>query len=285
MKRNKCLMHTHSLELINDIQRRAQAIRLDVLDMVYRRQAGHPGGSFSCAEILAALYFHQLRINPTQPAWLERDRFLLSKGHAAAALYSVLAQRGYFPAEDLEKWGHLGHHLQGHPDRIKTPGVDMSSGFLGHGLSIAAGMALVQRVTGPHYHIYVLVGDGDMQSGVAWAGALIAAKYRAAELTVIMDYNDVQLDGASHDIMPLEPLADKWRAFGFTVVEINGHNVTQVLDALDTALEIHSQPTVILAHTTKGKGVSFMENSSKWHGAVPTDSQYELAKAELAGTL
>ncbi|MCZ7539048.1 MAG: transketolase [Anaerolineae bacterium] len=276
-------MHYHSESLIRDLQERARQIRLDVLDMVYRRAAGHPGGSFSCAEMLAALYFHHLKIDPTRPDWPQRDRFLLSKGHAAAALYSALAQRGFFPAEDLERWGHVGAHLQGHPDRLKTPGVEMSSGFLGHGLSIAVGLALAQRLRGPRYHIYAMMSDGDMQSGVAWEGALAASKFRTSEVTVLMDYNGVQLDGAAHDIMPLEPLVDKWRAFGFAVIEINGHNLSQVLDALDTALEIHSMPTVIVAHTTKGKGVSFMENTAKWHGAVPNEQEYAQARAELKG--
>ena len=276
-------MHYHSESLIRDLQERARQIRLDVLDMVYRRAAGHPGGSFSCAEMLAALYFHHLKIDPTRPDWPQRDRFLLSKGHAAAALYSALAQRGFFPAEDLERWGHVGAHLQGHPDRLKTPGVEMSSGFLGHGLSIAVGLALAQRLRGPRYHVYAMMSDGDMQSGVAWEGALAASKFRTSEVTVLMDYNGVQLDGAAHDIMPLEPLVDKWRAFGFAVIEINGHNLSQVLDALDTALEIHSMPTVIVAHTTKGKGVSFMENTAKWHGAVPNEQEYAQARAELKG--
>jgi transketolase len=276
-------MHHHGIELINEIEHQAQNIRLDVLDMIYRRQAGHPGGSFSAAEILACLYFHQLKIDPLRPDWESRDRFILSKGHAAAAIYSALARRGFFPLSDLEQWGHIGAHLQGHPDRVKTPGVDMSTGILGHGPSIGVGLVLAQRLAGLRYHVYVLVGEGDMQSGVAWEGAMTAAKYRTSEMTVIMDYNDVQLDGAGHDIMPLEPIADKWRAFGFTVLEINGHNVLQILDALDTALEVHSQPTVILAHTTKGKGVSFMENNSAWHGGVPTPAQYQTARLELGG--
>jgi transketolase len=276
-------MHHHPEALILELQEAARQIRLDVLDMVYRRKAGHPGGSFSAAEMLAALYFHHLRIDPAHPGWPDRDRFILSKGHAAAALYSALARRGFFPVADLEQWGHLGAHLQGHPDRIKTPGVEMSSGFLGHGLSVAVGMALAQRLGVPRYHIYVMMSDGDMQSGVAWEGALTAAKYRTSEVTVLMDYNDVQLDGATHDIMPLEPLRDKWRAFGFAVIEINGHDLRQVLEALDEALEIHSQPAVILAHTTKGKGVSFMENTAAWHGAVPNDEQYARARAELKG--
>jgi transketolase len=277
------MLHSHHPELIQSLQEQARNIRLDVLDMVYRRQAGHPGGSFSAAEILACLYFHQLNIDPARPQWPGRDRFILSKGHAAAALYSVLARRGFFPLSDLEKWGHVGAHLQGHPDRVKTPGVDMSSGFLGHGPSIGVGMALAQRLGGPRFHIYVLVSDGDMQSGVAWEGAMTAAKYRTTELTLIMDYNDVQLDGAGHDIMPLEPIADKWRAFGFRVIEINGHNILRVLDALDEALEMHSMPTVILAHTTKGKGVSFMENTAAWHGAVPNEEQYRVARSEILG--
>ncbi len=276
-------MHLHTEKLIGELQDAARQIRLDTLDMVYRRQAGHPGGSFSAADILAALYFHHLKIDPYDPGWAERDRFILSKGHAAAALYAALARRGYFPVADLEKWGHLDGHLQGHPDRIKTPGVEMSSGFLGHGLSIAVGMALAQRLGGPRYHVYALMSDGCMQSGVAWEGALTAAKYKTTELTVIMDYNDVQLDGAAHEIMPLEPIVDKWKAFGFAVLEINGHNMRQILDALDMALEIHSKPTVILAHTTKGKGVSFMENTAAWHGAVPNPEQYAKARAELLG--
>jgi transketolase len=274
-------MHQHSEALIAQLQEEARQIRLGVLDMVYRRKAGHPGGSFSAAEILAALYFHHLKIDPADPQWPERDRFLLSKGHAAAALYVALARRGFFPVDDLKQWGHLGAHLQGHPDRIKTPGVEMSSGFLGHGLSVAVGMALAQRLGGPRYHIYVMMSDGDMQSGVAWEGAMTAAKYRTSEVTVLMDYNDVQLDGAAHDIMPLEPLVDKWKAFGFAVIEINGHDLRQVLDALDAAQEIHSLPVVILAHTTKGKGVSFMENTAKWHGAVPNEQEYAQARAEL----
>lgn len=278
-------MHIHSNELAHELQDTANQIRLDVLDMVYRRQAGHLGGSYSAAEILAALYFHHLKIEPENPAWKRRDRFLLSKGHAAAALYSALARRGFFPIEELKTWGQLGARLQGHPDRIKIPGVEMSSGFLGHGLSIGVGLVLAARLNQEQHHVYVLMSDGDMQSGVAWEGALTASKYCTSELTVIMDFNDVQLDGPGHEILPLEPLREKWRAFGFTVIEIHGHNMLQVLDALDMALDIHSQPSVILAHTTKGKGVSFMENTAKWHGGVPTEAQYQQAKEEIMEAL
>ena len=277
------MLHSHNDSLIAELQEKARQIRLDVLDMVYRRQAGHPGGSFSCAEILACLYFHQLNIDPALPQMESRDRFILSKGHAAAALYSILAQRSFFPVADLATWGQLDSHLRGHPDRIKTPGVDMSSGFLGHGISIGVGLSLAQRLDDTHFHTYVLVSEGDMQSGVAWEGAMTASKFCITEMTVIMDYNNVQLDGSGNEIMPLEPITEKWQAFGFQVLEINGHNIRQVLDALDTGMEIHSKPVVILAHTTKGKGVSFMENTSKWHGTVPDDAQYQAARLELGG--
>ena len=276
-------MHSHSEALIAELEAVARRIRLDALDMVYRRKAGHLGGSYSAAEILAALYFHHMRIRPSEPNWPERDRFILSKGHAAAGLYATLAQRGYFPREDLETWGQLGGFLQGHPDRLKTPGVDMTSGLLGHGLSIGVGMALGQRVRGPRHHTYVLLGDGDIQSGLTWEGALVAAKYSTWELTAIVDYNDVTNDGAAHNILPFEPLIDKWCAFGFAICEINGHNLRQVLDALDTALEIHNRPTVIIAHTTKGKGVSFMQNTAEWHGKIPSAEQYARAQVELSG--
>jgi transketolase len=274
-------MHLHPESLLANIQNAAKQIRLDVLDMVFRRKAGHLGGSFSCAEILASLYIHHLKIDPLNPNWVERDRFLLSKGHAAAALYSILSQKGYYSSDDLKLWGNLGAHLQGHPDRLKTPGVDMSSGFLGHGLSIGIGLALAGRLNGWRNHIYILAGEGDIQSGVWWEGALTASKYHTSEVTVVMDYNDVQLDGSVQNILPLEPVIDKWKAFGFQPIEIHGHNIKQIVDALDLALEIHHSPTVIVAHTTKGKGVGFMENSSEWHGNVPSEAQYQLARKEI----
>jgi transketolase len=259
----------------------ARQLRIDSLDMIYKRGAGHPGGSFSAAEIVAALFFSKLRIDPQNPSWPDRDRFILSKGHASALLYSALARRGFFPREDLWHWGELDCHLQGHPDRVKTPGVEMSAGPLGHGLAIGSGLAMAARLQKKGYRTYVLMGDGEAQSGILWEGANTASKFHLANLTAILDYNDVQLDGSVHDIMPLEPLADKWRAFRWSVIEINGHNVRQVLEALDLAEEIHSQPTVIIAHTTKGKGVSYMENDFRWHGNVPKPDQYQQAMAEL----
>lgn len=269
--------------LLAELQAIANQLRRDSLKMIYLRQAGHPGGAFSAAEIIAALFFHKLRLDPARPRWPDRDRFILSKGHASAILYAALAHRGFFPTEDLWRWGDLDCHLQGHPDRIKTPGVEMSAGLLGHGIAIGVGLALSARLNKQHYRIYTLLGDGECQAGVVWEGALAAAKYHVANLTAIVDYNDVQLDGPVHAIMPLGPLAEKWRAFGWKAVEINGHNLRQILEALDFAAEVHNRPTVIIAHTTKGKGVSYMENDSTWHGNVPTEAQYKQALMELGG--
>jgi transketolase len=259
----------------------AHQLRIEALQMITKRGAGHIGGCFSAAEIITALYFSKLRLDPQDPAWPDRDRFILSKGHASAILYSALARRGFFPSEDLWHWGELDCHLQGHPDRVKTPGVEMSSGPLGHGLAIGAGLAMAARLKKKNYHTTVLIGDGESQAGIVWEAANAAAKFNLSNLTAILDNNDVQLDGSVHEIMPLEPLADKWRAFRWAVIEIDGHNLRQILEALDTAQAIHSQPTLIIAHTTKGKGVSFMENAAYWHGNVPNPAQYQQALAEL----
>jgi transketolase len=271
----------HPEALLSELAERARQLRLDSLAMIHRRGAGHPGGALSAAEIMAALFFHKLNLDPARPDWPERDRFILSKGHASAILYAALARRGFFPLQDLEQWGDLSCHLQGHPDRLKTPGVEMTSGLLGHGIAIGVGLALAARMGKLEYRTYVLLGDGECQGGIVWEGAMAAAKFRLSNLTAILDYNDVQLDGAVHDIMPLEPLIEKWRAFNWAVLEINGHNLRQVLEALDTASEIHSQPTIIVAHTTKGKGVSFMEDRSYWHGVAPSDAQLAQAVSEL----
>jgi transketolase len=278
-------MGYHSEKLINELNEKAKQFRLDVLEMIHERGAGHPGGSLSAVEIITALFFHHLKIDANHPDWPERDRFILSKGHASPLLYSALARRGYFPVEELHTWGHLGSRLQGHPDRLKTPGVEMTTGVLGHGICIGAGLCLAARLKDFNYHTYVLLGDGECQCGVIWEGLMIAAKYRLSKLTAIVDYNDVQLDGPVHEIMPLEPFAEKWRSFNFAVLEIDGHNIRQVLDALDMAKEIHGQPTVIIAHTTKGKGVSFMENKAEWHGLAPNDVQYIQAVNELKGEM
>jgi len=271
----------HSESLIGGLHKIARQVRVDVIEMIHRREAGHPGGSLSIVEILVALYFHHLRIKPEDPSWPERDRFILSKGHGCSALYATLARRGFFPPEKLETWGHIGSFLQGHPDRLKTPGVEMSSGFLGHGLAIGVGLALAARIRGFSYQTYVLLGDGECQAGIVWEGAMAAGKYKLSNLTVIVDYNDVQLDGIVHEIMPLEPFIDKWCSFNFEVLQINGHNMREILDSLDMALEIHEKPVVIIARTTKGKGVSYMENKSIWHGRAPTEEELKIAKTEL----
>jgi transketolase len=271
----------HPESLILDLAECARELRIESLRMIHRRGSGHPGGTLSAAEIMAALFFHHLHLDPARPDWPERDRFILSKGHASAILYTALSMRGYFPSQDLERWGELDCHLQGHPDRLKTPGVDMTSGILGHGLAIGAGLALAARLNKLDFGVYVLLGDGESQGGIVWEGMMTAAKYRLSNLTAILDYNDVQLDGPVHEVMPIEPLCDKWRAFNWHVIEINGHDVRQILEALDMARNIHARPTVIVAHTTKGKGVSFMEDKASWHGTPPNDAQFAQAVQEL----
>jgi transketolase len=271
----------HTEAQLAELAEHARVLRLESLEMIHRRGAGHPGGSLSAAEIMAALFFYKLKLDPARPDWPERDRFILSKGHASAILYAALARRGFFPKSDLAQWGDIACHLQGHPDRLKTPGVEMSSGLLGHGIAIAVGLGLAGRLAKLSYRMYVLLGDGVCQGGIVWEGAMAAAKYHMSNLTAILDYNDVQLDGPVHEIMPLEPLVEKWRSFNWAVLEINGHNLRQVVEALDTASEIHGRPTIIIAHTTKGKGVSFMEDRSYWHGMAPDAAQLVQAVGEL----
>ena len=268
-------------EKIFELEEIARHLRVDSLRLIHRRGAGHPGGALSAAEIMAVLYFHHLRVDPSNPNWEERDRFILSKGHASAVLYAALTRRGFFPLSELDNWGEVDCPHQGHPDRFKTPGVDMTSGLLGHGVAIGVGLALAARLKKQSYRTYVLLGDGELQGGIVWEGVATATKYRLSNLTALLDYNDVQLDGPVHEVMPLEPLADKWSAFGWRVVEVNGHEVRQVADALELAAQIHDRPTIIIAHTTKGQGVSFMENQSYWHGNVPNAEQLKQALTEL----
>jgi transketolase len=291
-------MHYHPPDLIQEISAKAQMFRMDVLKMVYNAQSGHIGGAFSAAEIVAALYFHHLRVDPQNPAWPDRDRFLFSKGHACAMLYSALAHRGFFPVEELMTFRKLDSRLQGHPDRLKTPGVEICAGPLGHGVAVGAGMALAINLSGSKpsaksspsarsspARVVVLLGDGEINAGIVWEGMMTAAKYRLGNLTAILDYNGIQQTGATADVMPTEPIADKWEAFGWHVQEVHGHNVSEILDALDRADEVHARPSVIIARTTKGKGVSFMEYDHRWHGMPPNQQQYEQATAELEGGL
>ena len=271
----------YSPETIANLERIARELKIEALKMIYRRGQGHPGGTFSAAEIVTALYFHHLRIQPENPGWEDRDRFILSKGHASAILYAALARLGYFPASEIEQWGNIGCCLQGHPDMKKTPGVDMSTGCLGHGISIAAGLCLTARLKGSGSRTYVLVGDGECQSGVIWEGVMLAAKYRLANLVTILDYNRVQLDGTVDEILPMEPMKDKWASFGWNVIEVEGHDIPLILDALKQAGNNTEMPTVIIANTIKGKGVSFMEGKAEWHGKVPSEDEMKLALEEL----
>lgn len=270
-----------STEKIDELKRTASELKIDALKMIYRRGQGHPGGTFSAAEIITALYFHYLRIRPKDPKWEERDRFILSKGHASAILYAALARLGYFSVSEIEHWGEIGCCLQGHPDMNKTPGVDMSTGCLGHGISIAAGLCLISRLKSSVSRTYVLLGDGECQSGIIWEGIMLASKYSLSNLTAILDYNQVQLDGTLEEILPMEPMKDKWASFGWHVIEIDGHDIPQILDALQEASTLTDKPTVIIAHTIKGKGVSFMEGKAEWHGKVPSEDQLKLAVEEL----
>jgi transketolase len=286
-------MHHHDEAEIRSLARIAQQLRIDVLNMVFNAQSGHLGGPFSAAEIVAALVFRHLRIDPAQPHWPERDRFLLSKGHASSLLYAALARRGFFPVEELLTFRTFGTRLEGHPDP-KIPGVEAVAGPLGHGVAIGAGIALGLRMgTGKpsalsapsgaasRAGVYVLLGDGELDAGVIWEGAMTAAKYRLGNLVCIVDANGIQQTGATADIMPLEPLGAKWAAFGWHVQEIDGHNVAEVLGALDRAAGVHAQPSVIIARTTKGKGVSFMEYDHRWHGGAPDAAHHARALAEL----
>jgi transketolase len=259
----------------------ARQLRVESLRMITRRGAGHAGGALSAAEILSVLYFHTLRIDPARPTWEARDRLVLSKGHASAALYAALAQRGFFPPSELDRWGEVDCPHQGHPDRLKTPGVDMTSGLLGHGVAIGAGMALAARLMQMQYRVFVILGDGECQAGVVWEGAAVASKYRLSHLIAIVDNNGVQLDGPVREVMPLEPLGPRWAAWGWQVLEVNGHDVDELAEAFESATSAAGQPTAIIAHTVKGKGVSFMENNHLWHGAVPTTDQLRQALAEL----
>ncbi|HNP92804.1 MAG TPA: transketolase [Rectinema sp.] len=268
-------------EEIKELNEIARELRCTSLRMIHKRQAGHPGGSLSAAEIMTVLYFKVMRIDPENPNWNERDRFLLSKGHASAMLYATLAKRGFFPEEDLQKWGELDCHLQGHPDRLKTPGVDMNSGILGHGVSIGVGLCLAARQKRKDFRVYTLLGDGECQAGLVWEGANAAAKYALTNLVAIVDHNAVQLDGFVEEVMPIEPLAEKWRSFGWDVFEVDGHDVDQLYQAFLQCIEAQKKPTVIIARTIKGKGVSFMENKAYWHGVAPSTEELTRALHEL----
>lgn len=265
---------------VERLEAQAVQIREDVIRMIHTAKAGHPGGSLSAVEMVTALYFHVLNIDPKNPRWADRDRFVLSKGHACPVLYAALARRGFFDPKHLNTLRQYHSILQGHPDMNKTPGLDMTAGSLGNGLSVGVGMALSAQLHKQDYTTYVMLGDGEIQEGMVWEAAMSAAHHDLKNLVAIVDCNGVQINGWVNDVMRVEPLADKWRAFGWAVVEVNGHNMTDVLTALHTAKTMR-KPTAILMRTVKGKGVSFMEDQPKWHGAAPTEEELVQAIAQI----
>lgn len=268
-------------EEIAALEEMARRIRVSVIRTVKRVKVGHVGGPLSAADILAALYGRILRIRPDEPDWPDRDRFILSKGHACPVWYSALAEKGFFEREELLTLRQMNGRLQGHPDRLKTPGVDMTTGSLGQGLSAGVGMALGLRLQGKPARVYVMLGDGELNEGQVWEAALVAAKYKLDNLLAFVDYNNLQLDGTCDEVMPIEPLVDKWQAFNWAVLETDGNHMRQVVETIQRALAIKGQPTVIIARTVKGKGVSYMENDCDWHGRPPDDEQFAQAMAEL----
>jgi transketolase len=267
---------------IPELEKKAKQLRRHVVTMIATAGSGHPGGSLSAADIVTALYFKVMRHNPKNARWSDRDRFILSKGHAAPILYAALAECGYFSVEELSTLRKLGSRLQGHTDRTLTPGVEMSAGSLGQGLSFGIGIALAARLDKRDYRVYVLLGDGECEEGQVWEAAMSAPHFKIDNLTAIVDYNEIQLSGKCCDIMSLDSLADKWRAFNWHAIEVDGHDMKQVLQALDEAGKTKLRPTAIIAHTVKGKGVSFMENNVSFHGKAPSAQEAEIALKELA---
>ena len=259
----------------------ANTLRMDVVDSIHCARSGHPGGSLSAAEMLAVLYFHEMDIDPEKPDWAGRDRFVLSKGHAAPVYYAALARRGYFPVEELKTLRKIGSPLQGHPDRKKVRGVDMSTGSLGQGISAAAGMACYAKKNGDDFRVYCVLGDGEMQEGEVWEALMSAAHYGLSNLTVLLDNNNLQIDGAVDKVMSIYPVKEKAEAFGWSVFTADGHDTADICRALDEARQDTQRPSFIICRTVKGKGVSFMENQAGWHGAAINDEQYETAMSEL----
>lgn len=263
----------------------ATKVRLLAVDAVHTASSGHPGGSLSCTDALVSLYFNEMNIDPARPDWEDRDRFVLSKGHCAPALYATLAVRGYFPQEDLKLLRSIQGHMSGHPDMRHVTGVDMSTGSLGQGLSAAVGMAMAAKLQGKSYRTYAICGDGEIEEGQIWEAAMAAAKWKLDNLCAFVDVNGLQIDGDTADVMPSDPLDAKFEAFNWHVIKVNGHNYDEILAALAEARTVSGKPTMILMATTKGKGVSFMEGQCGWHGKAPNDEQYAQAKAELEATL
>jgi len=268
-------------EEIKFLEEKAKEIRRGIIEQVYKAQSGHPGGSLSIADILTVLYFKEMNIDPKNPKWEERDRLVLSKGHCSPALYSCLANKGYFEQEKLSTFRNIESNLQGHPDMNKVPGVDMTSGSLGQGLSVANGMAISGKIDNKDYRVYCILGDGEIEEGQIWEASMASCKYKLDNLCVIVDNNNLQIDGTIEEVMSSYPIDEKFRSFGFEVINIDGHNIEEIIKAFEVARNIKGKPVCIIAKTIKGKGVSFMENQVGWHGKAPNEEQYKQAMEEL----
>ena len=264
-----------------ELEKMANEIRKDIVTAVHSAKSGHPGGSLSSADIFTYLYFEEMNVDPTNPKWEDRDRFVLSKGHVAPGLYSTLAEKGYFPKEDLKTLRHTGSYLQGHPDMKHIPGIDMSSGSLGQGVSVAVGMAAAGKYDKKDYRVYTLTGDGEIQEGQIWEAAMWAGHRKLDNIVVIVDNNNLQIDGSVEDVCSPYPIDKKFEAFNLHVINIDGNDFDQIRAAFKEARETKGMPTAIIAKTVKGKGVSFMENAAGWHGKAPNDEEYEIAMADL----
>ena len=271
--------------LKRELEMQAIRIRMDVIKGTFNAKSGHPGGSLSIAELITYLYNKEMKVDPKNPKWADRDRLVLSKGHTAPALYAILAEQGFFPREELKKLRQIDSFLQGHPDMKHTPGVDMTTGSLGLGISAACGMALAAKIDGKDYRTYTILGDGETEEGQVWEAAMFAAHYKLDNLCVIVDWNGLQIDGPIAEVMNPAPHDEKFKAFGFHVISINAHDFDQIEAALAEARTVKGKPTAIIMTSVKGKGVSFMENQCSWHGNAPSDEQYEQAVAEIKATM
>ena len=268
---------------IEELKNMSTKIRRGIIEAVYSNKSGHPGGSLSIADILTVLYFNEMNVDEKNPTWEDRDRLVLSKGHCAPALYSALANRGYFDVEKLKTFRNIESNLQGHPDMNKVAGVDMTSGSLGQGLSVANGMAIAGKMDNKTYRVYCVLGDGEIEEGQIWEAAMTSNKYKLDNLCVIVDNNNLQIDGTIEEVMSSYPIDEKFKSFGFQVINIDGHNIQEIIDAFDVAKTVKGKPTCIIAKTIKGKGVSFMENKAEWHGKAPSEEEYKIAMDELGG--
>lgn len=266
---------------VSELKQIANEVRKGIITAVHSAKSGHPGGSLSAADIMTYLYFEEMNVDPEEPKKADRDRFVLSKGHVAPALYSTLAQRGFFPKEDLVQLRKTGSYLQGHPDMKGTAGVDMSSGSLGQGISVAVGMALSAGLSGESYRVYTLLGDGEIQEGQVWEAAMFAGFRKLDNLVVIVDNNNLQIDGPVDEVCSPYPIDEKFKAFNFHVINVDAHDFTELARAFEEARNTKGQPTAIIAKSIKGKGVSFMENNVKWHGSAPNDEEFKIAMADL----